>query len=90
MNATFWNGIIADHAASQVMATKVVTPDTYRGFRISHGRWPEPSWIAVHPDYDASWEGEEDGWVDNGLSASAATYEALCAEIDALCEERGQ
>ena len=29
-------------------------------------------------------EGEEDGWVDNGLKAAAPTYEELIEEIDRL------
>jgi len=66
------------------------TAAEYRGWRVSRGRWPEPEWTALHPDYDASYEGEEDGWVDNGLKASAPTHEALCAEIDTIEEERAQ
>lgn len=64
--------------------------DTYRGWKISEGRWPEPAWQAFSPDYDASWEGEEDGWVDNGEKASADTYDQLRAEIDAWFEDNGQ
>jgi hypothetical protein len=59
---------------------------TFRGWKISVDPKPIPDrsfdWEAVHPDYDASWEGEEDGWVSNGLSVHAATYEELLAEID--------
>lgn len=62
-------------------------PDTYRGWTISQGRWPEPAWSAVSPNYDASWEGEEDGWVDNGEKADAPTREALIEEIDAWFDE---
>ena len=61
--------------------------DTYRGWTISQGRWPDPAWSAVSPNYDASWEGEEDGWVDNGEKADAATREALIEEIDAWFDE---
>jgi hypothetical protein len=65
--------------------------DTYRGWSIHYDPKPIPDrrfdWIATHPDYDASWEGEEDGWVDNGLKASGATREALCEEIDELQDE---
>jgi len=46
--------------------------DTYRGWSI------EPAyigWQAVSPDFDASWEGEEDGWVGNGQSAWGRTRE---------------
>ena len=64
---------------------------TYRGWSVSFDPPPIPErdfdCRATHPDYDASWEGEEDGWQDNGLKASAASYEALCEEIDALQDE---
>lgn len=56
--------------------------DTYRGWTIHQGRWPEPAWSAFGPNYDASWEGEEDGWVDNGEKAEADTRAALLDEID--------
>lgn len=64
--------------------------DTYRGWSIHRGRWPEPEWSATSPNYDASWEGEEDGWVDNGEKANAPTRDALIEEIDAWFEEHGQ
>lgn len=47
---------------------------------ISEPRWPVP-WTATHRDYDASWDGEEAGWVDNGLTCSAQSREALLVEI---------
>ncbi|MDE2107397.1 MAG: hypothetical protein KGL39_59930 [Patescibacteria group bacterium] len=59
----------------------------YRGWEVHQGRWPEPAWVATHPDYDASWEGEEDGWVDNGMKADAPTLDALHEEIDAIMDE---
>ena len=40
--------------------------ETYRGWAVHQNRWPEPPWSAISPDYDASYEGEEDGWVSNG------------------------
>ena len=65
--------------------------DTYRGWSISYDPPPIPArncdWQAVHPDYDASWEGEETGWTDNGLKAAAASREDLIAEIDELQDE---
>ena len=61
--------------------------NTYRGWTISQGRWPEPAWSATGPNYDASYEGEEDGWVSNGEAANAPTRVALVAEIDAWFEE---
>lgn len=66
-------------------------PETYRGWNICYDPKPIPDrqfdWSATHPDYDASWEGEEDGYVDNGLKAFGATYEELCADIDPLQDE---
>jgi hypothetical protein len=58
----------------------------YRGWQISFDMPPIPyrgaDWQAVHPDYDASYEGHEDGWVSNGLSVTAGTYQDLLIEID--------
>jgi hypothetical protein len=34
-----------------------------------------------HDDFDASYEGEEDGWVGNGLSGTAPSLMAALAEI---------
>lgn len=58
--------------------------DIYRGWTIS---WGYGRYTAMSPNYDASWEGEEDGWVSNGQCVEARTREAVCAEIDAWFEE---
>jgi hypothetical protein len=64
--------------------------DTYRGWTIRHD--PPPiqvrsfDWTAYGPGYDASYEGEEDGFVDNGEKASGATREEVIGEIDAWFE----
>ena len=59
---------------------------THLGWTISFDMPPIPfrgaDWQVVHPDYDASWEGEEDGWVSNGLRVTAGTYEDLLLEIE--------
>lgn len=60
---------------------------TYRGWKI--GRNFIGEFEAVHPDYDADYQGEEGGWVGNGLMTTARTMEGLRAEVDAICEERG-
>lgn len=39
-------------------------------------------WQAVHKDYDASYEGPEDGWVASHPVLSAATEQDLMVEID--------
>lgn len=44
-------------------------------------------YTAIHDNYDASWEGEEDGWVDNGLKVTARTVGGLLDEIKAKEEE---
>lgn len=58
----------------------------YRGWDISFDMKPIPArnfdWTATGPNYDASYEGPEDGWVATGGQVHAATYEELLAEID--------
>ena len=51
-----------------------------KGWTISEARWPEP-WTATHDDFDASYEGPEDGWVGNGLTCFARTHDGLLVEI---------
>lgn len=64
----------------------------YGEWRIHYDPPPIPirtmDWHFVHDNFDASWEGEEDGWVGNGLCGSAASLEACKAEIDELEDER--
>ena len=57
---------------------------TYRGWSIT---FEYGYYRAVHPDYDASWEGEETGWVDNGLQCEARTLDELYEEIDIAQDE---
>jgi len=61
--------------------------DTYRGWSIS---FEYGYFNATGPNYDASYEGPEDGWVSNGESVTARTREGLIEEIDAYIEENGQ
>lgn len=57
----------------------------YRGWAVTI----VPSgFLAISPDYEATYEGPEDGWVSNGLSAEAPTLKELHAEVDAIIEER--
>jgi hypothetical protein len=77
------------HGAPSPRATaSIALPDTYRGWTISRGRWPEPAWSASSPNYDVSYEGPEEGWIDNGEKANASTRDALLSEIDAWFEDR--
>lgn len=62
-------------------------PETYRGWSIT---WDYGQFTAVSPDYDASYEGEEDGWVDNGQRVFGRTYDEVCAEVDEWFAENGQ
>lgn len=38
-------------------------------------------YTAVHDNFEADWQGEEDGWVGNGLSTDARTVEGLRDEV---------
>tara|TARA_R100001143_G_scaffold58421_2_gene56292 strand:+ start:4733 stop:4957 length:225 start_codon:yes stop_codon:yes gene_type:complete len=56
-------------------------PDRYRGWLIEQN-WLG-IWEATHPNFDASYEGPEDGWVGSPhMSATAKTREELESEID--------
>lgn len=65
---------------------------TYRGWALSFDPPPIPvrdfDWCATGPDFDASYEGEEDGWVGNGQQVHARTREGVMAEVDAWFESR--
>lgn len=61
--------------------------DTYRGWLIEQN-WLG-KWEATGPNFDASYEGPEDGWVSNGEAVFADTRAELIEEIDAYIEEHG-
>lgn len=84
MSEQLFNDILRQHADAQLRVSKAVTPKEYRGWSVS---WDYGYFNATGPNYDASWEGEEDGWRDNGEHVSARTFEDLCVEIDAYIEE---
>ena len=44
-------------------------------------------YVATHEDYDASYEGPEDGWVSNNLIATGESVEACLDEIEAVKAE---
>lgn len=73
------------HADALARMSEAVTPKEYRGWSIS---WDYGYFTATGPNYDASWEGEEDGWVDNGERCSARTWGQLRGAIDAYIDER--
>ena len=93
MSTALWNGIIADHAASQVRASKPATIDTslerYRDHRIDFADSLAPhTYEGVHEDYEASYEGPEDGWVASHPIHTGNTLDEVRAEIDAWHEEQ--
>ncbi len=57
----------------------------YRGWAIS---FDYGFYTATGPDYEASYEGPEDGWVDNGQHIEARNLEDLRAEVDAWFDEQ--
>jgi hypothetical protein len=57
----------------------------YRGWHIT--KEPDGRWHGFSGNYDASYEGPEDGWVDNGEKVNGATLSDACDEIDAFIEE---
>lgn len=56
---------------------------TARFPRWEHLAFEYGRWTATHENYDASYEGEEDGWVSNGLMCEGRTLEELADECDA-------
>lgn len=46
-------------------------------------------WQFTHADFDASYEGVENGWAGNGLSGAAASPDACLREIADIEEDRG-
>ena len=70
--------------AARCEATEPTPPERlHRGWEIT---WDYGFYTATGPDYDASYEGEEDGWIDNGHRVSARTRDGLIEEIDAWFE----
>ena len=54
---------------------------TYRRWSIGMNFINE--WEATHPDYDASYEGPEDGWVESpNMRVTARTLPELYEDID--------
>ena len=61
-------------------------PDAYRGWRITQEC--DDNFYGWGPNYDASWEGEEDGYVDNGEKCIGRTWDELRDEIDTFIAEQ--
>ena len=68
-----------------------ISPNTYRGWSVRYDPKPIPyrdfDWEATHPDYEASYEGPEDGWVGNGLAVQAVSFDELKDRVDEAIEE---
>jgi len=64
-----------------------MSAQTYRGWSID---WEYGQFAATGPNYDASYEGHEDGWVDNGERVFARTIDDLKAEVDCWITEHCQ
>lgn len=47
-------------------------------------------WHFVHDNYDASYEGEEDGWVSNNLSGDSASFADALNGCDEMEDEIGE
>ena len=90
--AVDFNAIVNGFAAAQLAVAPAVNcfgiPDTYRGWSISQG--PDDYFYGTGPNYEASYEGPEDGWVDNGERCSGRTWEDLRGEIDEWIEEHSK
>lgn len=48
----------------------------------------ECDWHFEHDNFDASYEGEEDGWVSNGLAGSCASFADALNECDEMEDEQ--
>lgn len=64
----------------------------YRGWSLHYDPPPIPvrdfDWRATGPDYDASYEGPEDGWVSNGEQVNGNSREEVCDLIDEWFEDQ--
>lgn len=58
--------------------------NSYRGWSLD---WGYNQWTGIGPNYEASWEGLENGWVGNGHILHATSLDDLKKEIDAFIEE---
>jgi hypothetical protein len=58
----------------------------YRGWTISQDDFGN-GWTAYSENYDADYQCEEDGFVDNGEKVTGSSIEACCDEIDEWISE---
>lgn len=61
--------------------------EAYRGWRIDA---EFIGYSATGPDYDASYEGPEDGWVSNGQYVHGRTVQEVKDEIDVWIAENAE
>ena len=69
------------------MSNTQESTQTHRGWSIELDPALGIIWIATGPNYDASYEGAEEGWISNGEYVTASTRENLIREIDEYIEE---
>ena len=58
-------------------------PITYRGWNVATDF---NGYVAIGPNYDASYEGPEDGWIDNGQRVFSGSIDGVKSEIDGWIE----
>lgn len=71
-------------AIAAVPPGKSLVGQKYKGWDID---WEYGWYTATGPNYDASYEGPEDGWVSNGHRVQARTITDLFFEVDDFLEE---
>ncbi|UXO93967.1 hypothetical protein Pan3_45 [Pseudanabaena phage Pan3] len=64
----------------------MTAPRTYRDWQLNG--WEYGRFTATHVDFDASWEGDEDGWVGSHPTLDGRTEEELLAAIDDWHDEQ--
>lgn len=62
---------------------------THKGWSIEQCEWTG-QWRATGPDYDASTDGPEGDWIDNGERVEAPTFKAVIQEIDEFLLARAE
>jgi hypothetical protein len=63
------------------------TPEVGQLYRDGRVDWEYGYYTWTGPNYDASYEGSEDGWIDNGHRVSARTIRDLQIEVDTFLSD---
>lgn len=59
----------------------------HRGWTIEPCEFRRDYWTATGPDYDASTDGGEGDWIDNGERVEAKGFREILSEIDAFISD---